>query len=129
MAEVSAVAEVHAHECVAGLQASHEHSHVGLCAAVWLHVDPLCIEQFLRAFTGKVFNLVHNLAAAVVAVSGIAFSILVGQARPHSLHHLVADEVLACYQLDAATLAQVFAVNHVKDLIVSLHFCSIFLLV
>ena len=93
VAEVTAVAEVHTHEGVSGFEDSHEYGHVGLCAAVGLHVDPFGVEKFLGAFAGQVFGLVHYLAAAVVAVCGIALGRPPRPLRAPRRHHLFAGKL------------------------------------
>ena len=80
VAQVTAVIQVHTHEGVARTEHRHEHRHVGLRARVGLHIGILGIEDSLQTVDGEVFGLVHNLAAAIVAVAGIAFGILVGKA-------------------------------------------------
>ena len=121
MAEVTAVTEVEAHELVAGLEARHEHGHIGLCAAVGLDVGILGAEEPFDAFAGEVLGEVDHLAAAVVTVTGIALGILVGEARAHGLHHLVADEVLAGNQFDTLLLALVLLLYNLKNFVVSFH--------
>ena len=121
VAEVTAVAEVHTHELVAGLEAGHEHCHVCLGAAVGLHVGPLCSEEFLGTLDGEVLSLVNNLATAVVTLCRVSLGIFVCEARAHGAHHLVTHEVLAGDKFDAATLAQMLTVNDVKDFVVSFH--------
>ena len=80
VAEVSAVAEVHAHKLVAGLQTGHKDGHVGLGARVGLHVGVFGAEKLFDTGAGKLLHLVDYLTAAVVAVAGIALGVLVGEA-------------------------------------------------
>ena len=63
---------------------------------------------------GKLLHLVHNLAAAVVAVAGVALGVLVGEARAHGAHDLVRDEVLAGYQFNTFLLALVLQLDEVE---------------
>ncbi len=121
VAKMTAVAQVHTHELVAGLEHCHEDSHVGLCAAVGLNIGPFRSEEFLGAFDCEVLGLVHYLATAVVTLSGISLGVFVGKARAHGAHHLVAYEVLAGNQLYSATLTEMLAVDNLKDFVVSSH--------
>ncbi len=121
MGEVAAVVEVHAQECVAGLEHGLEHCHVGLCARVGLHVGIFSTEELAEALDGEAFCLVDHLAAAVVAVAGIAFGIFVGEARAHCFHHLVGNEVFGGDEFNAFLLALVFALDDVENLAVALH--------
>ncbi len=123
---MAAVVEVHAHEGVAAVEAGEEDGHVGLCAAVGLHVGPLGAEELLGALDGDGLALVHHLAAAVVAFAGIAFGIFVGHDGTHGFHHLVADKVLGGNQLDALGLTLTLFLDEVEDLCISLHVCMLF---
>ena len=121
--EVAAVVEVHAHEGVAAVEASQEDGHVGLCTAVGLHVGPAGAVELLGALDGDGLALVHYLAAAVVALAGVALGVLVGHDGAHGFHHLVADEVLGGNQLDAFGLTLTLFLDEVEDLCISLHIC------
>ena len=63
--------------------------------AAWLAVLPECgctlaklaLEQLLGALDGQLLGLVDVLAAAVVAVAGIAFGVLVGEHAAGRLEH------------------------------------------
>lgn len=80
MAEVAAVAEVEADKFIARLQTCHEDCHVGLCAAMGLHIGIFGTEKTFYTFTGKLLNLVNHLATAVVAFAGISLGIFVCKA-------------------------------------------------
>ena len=98
---MAAVVQVQAHEGVAGLQHSQQHSGIGLCARVGLHVGIFCAKQLAHAVDGQLLYLVHHLTAAIVAVAGIAFGIFISEVGAHGLHHLFANEVLTCNELNA----------------------------
>ena len=106
--EVSAVSQVKTHECVTGLQACHEHCHIGLRARVRLHIGELSPVEFLETVDGKLLHLVHYLAAAIVAGSGITFSIFVSQARAECGQNVVADKVFRGDQLYSMKLSALF---------------------
>ena len=95
VAQVSAVAQVETHERVAGFEASHENRHVRLCAAVRLNVHIFGIVELFEPLAGDVLRNIDHLATAVIAVSGIALRIFVGQHAAHGLHDLVAHKILA----------------------------------
>ncbi len=111
MGEVSAMSKIEAEELVARFHTSHEHSHIGLCAGVGLHIGISGTEQLLYAVDCQLLNFVHHLTAAIVTVAGIAFSIFVCQARAHSTHHFFAYEVFGGDQLDTFFLALILTVN------------------
>ena len=113
--------EVHAHEGVAAVEAGEEDGHVGLCAAVGLHVGPASTVEFFGALDGDGFALVNNLTAAVIALAWITFGILVGHHAAHGFHHLVADEVFGCNQLNTFGLAIAFLLDQIKNFGVSFH--------
>ena len=77
--EVAAMRQVHAQDGVAGLQHGGIRGLIGLRARVRLHVGVLGAEQLLGAIAGQVLDDVGELAAAVVALAGIAFGVLVGE--------------------------------------------------
>jgi hypothetical protein len=70
-----------------------------------LDVGEAAVEQALGALDRQRFGNVDVLAAAVVAPSGIALGVLVGQDRALRLEHRAADDVLARDQLDLVLLA------------------------
>ncbi len=121
MAEVTAMAEVHAHELVARLKTCHEYSHVCLRSTMRLHVCPFSIEKLFGAFYCEVFSLVNHLATSVITVCRISFCIFICQAGTHCAHNLIAYKVLAGYEFDSTTLTQMLAINDVKNFVVSFH--------
>ena len=114
--EVSAVGQVQAEDGVAGLKDGGVGRHVGLRSGVRLDVGVLGAEQLLGALAGQVFDDVGEFAAAVVALAGIAFGILVREHRAGSFEHGFADEVLGRDQLQAFVLAAGFVVDGSGDL-------------
>ena len=113
--QVATVGKVHAHEGVAGLEHSLERGQVGGSAGVGLDVGMLSAEQLAGALTGDLFGLVDAVAAAVVALAGIALGVLVGQARAHSHHDSRGDDVFGGDQLDVALLAVILLLNSGAD--------------
>ena len=103
--EVAAVAEIHAHYGVARLENGEIHRHVRLRAGVRLHVRVFRAEELLCPLYGQRLYLVDILAAAVVARSGVALGIFIGQVTAHSLHNGAGDEVLRRDHLQMVTLA------------------------
>ena len=81
--KVASVRQVEPHEGIARLHAGEEYRHVGLCARVGLHVGVFGAVEAADAFDGECLDLVHDLAAAVIAGPGIALGIFVGQAGAH----------------------------------------------
>src|SRR5205823_4857209 len=77
--EVAAVGQAHGKHRVAGLQAGEVGGHIGLGAGVRLHVGVGGAEELLDALDGQGLGDVHVLAAAVVALAGVALGVLVGQ--------------------------------------------------
>ena len=62
-----------------GLSSARIDRLVGLRAGVRLHVGVFGAEQLLGAVDGELLGDVDVLAAAVVALAGIAFGVLVGE--------------------------------------------------
>ena len=87
MGQVTAGIQVKAHEGVAGLQQRQEHSLVHLAAGVGLDVGEVAAEKLFRPLDRQRLGHVDELAAAVVALSGITFGIFVGQDRTLRLQY------------------------------------------
>ena len=69
-----------------------------------LHVRVLCTEQLGGATASELFDLVDDLAAAVVPLPRIALGVLVRRDRPDGLEHARPGEVLGGDQLDLTAL-------------------------
>mmetsp|Transcript_60871 Transcript_60871/g.98573 ORF Transcript_60871/g.98573 Transcript_60871/m.98573 type:complete len:323 (+) Transcript_60871:181-1149(+) len=108
MCQVSSARQIKAHDPGMRLQQGSVNGKVGRTAGVRLHVDtPFLVVQakgLQRAGLAEVLDLVDDLVAAVVASSGLALRVLVGQSRAQALHHGPRGEVLRGDQLDAADL-------------------------
>ena len=85
--------------------------HVGLAAGVGLDVDVLGAEELLGPVAGQVLDHVDVLAAAVVALPGIALGIFVGQHAADGLHDGGAGVVFAGDHFQPVLLAVDFAGN------------------
>ena len=75
-------------------------------------------EQGLDAFNGQHLDLVDVFAAAVVAFTGVALGIFVGEHRALRLYYARAGVVFRGNQLDVLFLSPLFFANSSKDLIV-----------
>ena len=102
---MAAVRQIHPEERVAGLEERRHRGVVRLRAGVRLHVRVIGAEQLLRAIDRQLFDLVDDLAAAVVALARKSFGVLVGERRAHGFEHGRRDEVLARDQLEPILLA------------------------
>jgi hypothetical protein len=78
---------------------------------VRLHVGGLGAEQLLDAVDGQLLDHVDVLAAAVVALAGVALGVLVGQLRALCRHDGGRGVVLAGDQLDVLFLALVLGLD------------------
>ena len=120
VAQVAAVRKAHAHEGVARLQKRHEDRHVRLRARMRLHVHGhlnarRLAKELLRALDRDLLHLVHVLAAAVVALAGIAFGIFVGELAALRRHDGRRCVVLARNHLDVRLLALHLLSNESPD--------------
>ena len=88
--EVAAVVEREPEHAVARLEHGEVDGHVRLRARVRLDVRVLGAEQLLRAVARELLDLVDDLAAAVVALAGIALGVLVRRHRADRLEHATA---------------------------------------
>ena len=116
MRQVAAVRQIHAHDGVARLQHRGVRRLVGLRAGMRLHVDVFGAEKLLRAIARQVFHHVGELAAAVVALAGITFGVLVGEHAAGGFEHRFGGEILAGDQLQARILALGFFADEIEDI-------------
>ena len=98
-----------------GLTQRQVDRHVGLCARVRLHVGVVGAEERLGARDGQRLGDVHELAAAVVALAGIALGVLVREHRAGGLENRAAHEVLRRDQLEALVLPLLLVANRLRD--------------
>ena len=98
-----------------GLQHGHVDGDVGGRAGVGLHVGVFGAEELLGAVDGQLLDFVGDFAAAVVALAGIAFGVLVGEDRAHGFEHGFGDEIFAGDQLETGGLAPGFFAEQVGD--------------
>ncbi len=88
-----------------GWMQRHVGGGVGLRAGVRLHVGVLGAEDLFGAVAGEVLDDIGELAAAVVALAGVAFGVLVGEDGSGGFENGAADEVLRGDHLQALVLA------------------------
>jgi len=113
--EVAAVGQIQAQHGVARLQDGEVHRHVGLGAAVGLHVGVLGPEELLGAGAGEILDGVDVDAAAVVPAAGIALGVLVGEVAAHGLHDRPGSVVLGGDELQMMALALDFKLQGLED--------------
>ena len=70
-----------------------------------LHIGEGAVEQALGPVDGELLDHVDVLAAAVIALAGIAFGVFVGEQRAGGVEHGLRDDVLGGDQLDLVLLA------------------------
>ena len=114
--QVAAVVEGQTEHGVAGLDERLVDGGVGLGTGVRLDVGVFGAEQGLGAFAGDGFDLVHVFAAAIVAATGVAFGVFVGQHGALALQYRSRHEVLRGDHLKATALAAQFGVQQFGDL-------------
>ena len=81
-----------------------------------LHINILSVEKFLSTIARKVFNDVGILAAAVVALARITFSIFVGEDAAHRFEDGFGNEILARDQFELPMLALGFVAHGIENL-------------
>ena len=110
--KVAAHVYAHAEDGVAGLQYGKENALIGLAAGMRLHIGELAVEQLLRALDGEFFRDVDHLAAAVIALAGVAFRIFVGEDGPCGFEHGLRHVVLGRDQLDLVMLTEKLTIQN-----------------
>ncbi|MNE32704.1 hypothetical protein D3C80_1263270 [compost metagenome] len=111
MGKVAAVSQTHAQDGVAGVEQGQVHRCVGRRARMWLNVGIIGAEQRTGAIDRQLFNNIDVLAATVVTLGRVAFSVLVGQRRALRCHDLRAGVVFRGDQFDMVFLATGLAVD------------------
>src|SRR6266567_4217706 len=111
---MAAGCEVETHEGIAGLQEPEEHRLIHLAAGVRLHIGELAAEQLLGALDRQRLGDIDEFAAAIIALAGIAFGVLVGHHRALRLEDGAADDVLRCDQFDLMLLTTELAGYHIR---------------
>jgi hypothetical protein len=114
--EMATVGERQAHDRVPRGQQRVEDRGVGLGARVGLDVGVLGAEERLGAIDRELLGDVDPLAAAVVALAGVALGVLVRQHGALRLEHRLGHEVLAGDHLQRALLALELARENLRDL-------------
>ena len=115
--EMAALGQAHAEHRVAQLDERLVRAQVRVRAAMGLHVGEVRAEQLAGALAREVLHEVDLLAAAVVALAGVPFGVLVGEHTAHGLHDGAGGEVLRRDELHTPPLAGEFlaqAVGHLR---------------
>ena len=113
--QVAAMGEVEGENRVARLDGGHVDRGIGLGAGVGLNIDMLGAKQALEPVAGKILDLVDKLAAAVIAVAGIALGVFVREHAADRLHDGGAGEVFAGDHLQPLGLARLLGLNGGPD--------------
>ena len=87
MRQMPAMRQVQPKQRIPRLQDAHIRRRIRLRARVRLHIRMLRAEQLLRAIPRQRLHHIGILAAAVVALAGIAFGIFVGKDRSRRFQH------------------------------------------
>ena len=85
-----------------------------------LNVCILCSEKLLGSFDSNGLNDINVLAAAVISLSGVALSILVGKNAAHSSHYCGGNDVFTGDKLKVSLLTCKLLCHSVADFGVSL---------
>ena len=115
MGQVTAFGQAHAHDGVARLQEREEDGFVGRGSAMRLHVGGIRAKDGLDAVDGQLLGHVHEFAAAVVALAGVAFGVFVGELRALGLHDGGGGVVFAGDELNVVLLARVLSLDGGPD--------------
>ena len=105
--QVAALGQIHAQNRVAGLEQRQVNGLIGLRARVRLDICISRVVELARSFDGQLLGDVDEFAAAVVAPTGIALGVLVGQLRALGFEHARRSVILRGDQLDVIFLALV----------------------
>ena len=108
---MAAVIEFQAHGSVARREQRKVGRNVRLRPGVCLNVRVVCPKQRLGSIDRDLLDHVNELAAAVVALAGVAFRVLVGQHRAHRREDRLGRIVLRGNQFEAVALSTRFRLD------------------
>ena len=114
--QVPAMRQTEAHQRIARLQQRELHRHVRLCARMRLDIGELGTEQFAGAVDGELLGDIDMLAPAIIAATGIALGIFVGQDRALRLKHGGRDDILRGDEFELIALPAQFRLDRRIDL-------------
>ena len=121
--EMPAVREAHAEYRVARFEHRKIYRRIRLRARMRLNIRKLRTKQLLCALNRERFGHVNKLTAAVIPLARIPFGILVGQMRPHRVHHGFRHEVFGSDELNVVLLTvQLIHHGFVDFFVCRLHF-------
>ena len=113
--QMPAMGKVHAQNGIANVQGGEIGGHVGLGAAMRLHIDKARAKQLFGPVAGQVFGHVHPFATAIIAFARVAFRIFIGHYRALGFHYRTAGKVFRSNQLQLVLLAFLFVLNCGKN--------------
>ncbi len=114
--QVTALAQLHAHHRVAGLEQGEVHGHVGRAARIRLNVGVLRSEQLLGAVDGELLDVVDEADALVIPSPRITFGVLDIQVGGQTLQHRRRSVVFAGDEVEGAGVALAVALDQREDL-------------
>src|SRR5210317_1161696 len=91
--EMSAMGKVHAQYLIAGIQCGKINCHICLTPGMGLDISILCLKQVPGALDCEIFYNICIITAAIIALTGIPFSILVGEDRTLRLKDRLTDDI------------------------------------
>src|SRR5690606_24396318 len=113
--QVAAGRQAHAHDGVAGLQEREVDGEVRGRARVRLRVRVVDPEHRLRAVDAQLLDAVDVLLALVVALPGVALTVLVREDGPGRRKYRTRHVVLGCNQADRVALPLLFGSDQLRD--------------
>ena len=114
--KMAAVVEAHTQNGVTGLDQREVRRQVRVRAGMGLNVRELRAVELAGAIAREILHDVDLLTAAVVALAGITFRVLVGEHAAHGLHDSRASEVLRSDEFDTCALTSQLSAKSVGDL-------------
>ena len=107
--KVATVVQLHAQNLIARLENGEVCGEVCTRTAVRLYVDVVVrLKNFFPFLYAIAFDLVHHFATAVVALAGVSFAVLVGQAAADRFHDVVTAKIFTRDQFDIVRLSFFF---------------------
>ncbi len=121
MGQVTAVAQVKAHDGVTGLQASEVDRRVGLATTVGLHVGIFRIKKLTRTVARQIFHLVYDFAAPVVALSRVSLRVFIGEHGAHRFHDRWTRKIFGSDEFNSVDLTLFLSFNELENSAIVFH--------
>jgi hypothetical protein len=113
---MSAVSKIHRKNLITGIEKSKKCRKICVSSAVRLNVRMVSSPELASTLTCDILYLVNKFTAAVVTLTGIALSILIGKNSACCKKHRLRNDILGCDKLNITALSAEFSAARCANL-------------